>query len=522
MVFKDPIRTIQVELPAGWVYDPFNSTLTDFVFVRWDQPEEMVGVHIRRASVPATQPDAKWIEKIRAEIGEAAALIDMTSVHGRAVATDFKSNKGLAQRVAFVRGPKVELVIEQRSTAQSTQNLWDPLEKAVLASSSDANLELPADYGPEEFNRAVESANLAFEKNDYPAIENALQQSIQIGTLAWLHSMISPGSALDIDAAVRVAQAMMHLGLLSSGPFQMRDGEAVLRRAQHSLDAAGLEMDWAQELTKHISETLQSMWAELLGQTDSSTNARMFPILSLRERGFRSTQAAATAFDAGDFESAYCLADVAVDDLLSLIAFLRRTRPHEIPEELAAHLSEQGIKDQEGQRDAIQKAREALLFPALNMAFQICYCCALERKDFKNASEAVAIQTPLARLIFDQNPEDAGPALNLALTMMNCAGAAALQSDDGKLDEAMRCLDEGTRIIDKIGEQQCASNGWIRYYKQQTDGSLQAIERSLAAAEQNHASRLEKSLSALRSQFQKTSARFQEAISKAALPNNQQ
>ena len=70
MIFKDPIQTIQTEIPAGWAYDPFNSTLTDFVFSRWDQPQDMIAVHVRRASVPAGRPDEEWIQKIRAETGE--------------------------------------------------------------------------------------------------------------------------------------------------------------------------------------------------------------------------------------------------------------------------------------------------------------------------------------------------------------------------------------------------------------------------------------------------------------------
>ena len=74
MIFEDPIKTIYVEVPAGWVYDPFDSTLTDFVFVRWDQPEELMVVHVRRASVPASQPDEEWVEKIRSEIGAASCF----------------------------------------------------------------------------------------------------------------------------------------------------------------------------------------------------------------------------------------------------------------------------------------------------------------------------------------------------------------------------------------------------------------------------------------------------------------
>jgi len=242
------------------------------------------------------------------------------------------------------------------------------------------------------------------------------------------------------------------------------------------------------------------------------------PILALRERGFRLAHAAANAFEARDSGNAYNFAVAAVDDLLSLISFLRGNRSQEIPEEIAAHLSEQGIADQEGQRNAIQKAREALLFPALNMAFQIRSCCALERQDSAGALEAAAVHAPLARLIFDENQEDAGTVLSYALTMMDFAGSAALLSDNDKLDEATHRLDEAARILDTISDRRSGNDIWIRNHKRQIEGSLQAIDSSRKAAKQSGAALLESNISALHSQFQSIAARFQEAVAKTIPP----
>jgi hypothetical protein len=521
MIFNDPIRTIQAEIPAGWVYDPFNSTLTDFVFSRWDQPQEMIAVHVRRATIPSSQPDVEWVRKISAETKGNATLVDLLSDHGRAVVAEFKSNRGWVQRVAFVRGPHVELVVEQRSALQIAQNIWEPLERAVRTAASDANLEPPEDGGPEEFNKSVQEVNQAFEKDDHHAIENALKKSIDLGRSAWLRSMAMPDRALEVNAAVRVAQAMMHLGLFTGEPSQVRDAEFLLRRAQHSLEAAELETDWAQELEGQISETLKSIWSGLLQPSEPESSENMFPILSLRERGFRSASSAAKAFEDGDFENALSMAGAAVDDILSLIAFLRQNRTQEIPEDIVAHLSEQGIADKEQQIDAIQKAREALLFPPLNMAVQIRYCCALERRDVEAATESVAVRAPLAQLIFDSNPEDTGTALNLALAMMDCAGAAAFHTDGAKLDEAARCLDEAGRILGSIDGRQGGNNFWIRYHKNQLAAALNALGRSLAIAEQEKASFVVQDLSALCSRFQTISSIFQEAAAKAAPPNAQ-
>ena len=504
MIFKDPIRTVQVEVPAGWVFDPFNSTLTDFVFSRWDQPHEMIAVHVRRASVSSGQPDEEWIGKIRAETGEAASLMDLPSAHGRAVAAEFKSSRGWVQRVAFVRGPRVELVIEQRSALQAAQNIWEPLERAVRTAEAAANTELPEEFGPEEISRSVEAVNLAFEKDDHYEVESALKKSIDVGTSAWLHSMAIPDRALEINAAVRVAQATAHLGLLTSKPLLVRDADFLLRRAQHALEAAGIGAKWAQELGEQISEALRGVWAELLGQAEQEGSADMLPILSLRERGFRSTNAAAGAFEAHDFDNALALAGIAVDDIMSLIAFLRQNRAQEIPEEIAAHLSEQGITDKEQQKDAIQKARETLLFPPLNMAVQIRHCCALERGDLEAAAETLAVRVPLAQLILDSNPEDAGMTLNLALAMVDCAGAAAFQPSPINLDEASRYLDEAIRILDRLGERQCSDgsdDGWTHYHKNHIDAALKVFDRSLAAAEERRDDKLAHRLSELRARL---------------------
>jgi hypothetical protein len=515
MIFEDPIKTLCTEVPAGWVYNPFDSTLTDFVFVRWDRPEELMVVHVRRASVPAGRPDEEWVEKIRSETGAASALMDRTSNHGRAVAADFKPKGGIAQRVGFVRGPHVELVIEQRSAAPATQDAWSPMDTVILTSVSNANLEMQGDFGPEELNNSVKVANAAFEKNDDVAIVDALQQSIKIGTSAWLQSMAMPERALEINASVRAAQAMAHLGLFGGNPFLLRDADFVLRRAQHSLEAAGLETDWAQELSMQIFEMLKSIWSELLEQTDTKNDSMISPILALRERGFRLTHAAANAFEARDSEHAYNFALAAVDDILSLISFLRGNRSQEIPDEIAAHLSKQGITDQDSQRNAIQKAREALLFPALNMAFQIRSCCALERQDTVGALETAAVHAPVARLIFDENQEDAGAVLNYVLTMMDFAGSAALLSDTDKLDEATHRLDEAARILDTINDRKSVSDVWLRNHKRQIEGSLRAIDSSRQAAKQGGASLLESKISALHSQFQRIADRFQEAVAKA-------
>jgi len=127
------------------------------------------------------------------------------------------------------------------------------------------------------------------------------------------------------------------------------------------------------------------------------------------------------------------------------------------------------------------------LFPALNMAFQIRSCCALERQDSAGALEAAAVHAPLARLIFDENQEDAGTVLSYALTMMDFAGSAALLSDNDKLDEATHRLDEAAESSIRSATEEAATISGFEI----TSDKLKVRFRRLTAAakQQNRAAR---------------------------------
>ncbi len=194
--FQRSDSTIQTEIPAGWVFDPFNSTLTDFVFSRWDQPQEMIAVHVRRASVPRGPAGRRVDRENPAEPGR-RSLKDLSSTPGP-LSRPIRVQPGMGAARGFRAGPAGRMVVEQRSSLQTAQNVWEPLERAVRTAVSDANLELPEEVGPEEFNRSVQAVNRAFEKDDPDEIEIAIQKSIAVGISTWLHSMAMPDRALEI------------------------------------------------------------------------------------------------------------------------------------------------------------------------------------------------------------------------------------------------------------------------------------------------------------------------------------
>jgi len=236
------------------------------------------------------------------------------------------------------------------------------------------------------------------------------------------------------------------------------------------------------------------------------------PILSIRERGFRSAQAAAAAFEAAEFKNASCFAEAAIADFLFLLAYFRRGRAQQIPDEILKHLVNQGISDHEEQRDAIQKAREGMLFPAMNLSLQILYCCAMDNRDAEGATEAVELYLPLARQIADSSPGDTSIALNLALALMAGVGAIAAFQDGKRLQQATINLKETEQILDANGDKPCQDDGWIRIHRPQIEKSLQALSDWVSAANNEGDSMLESNLYPIHSKFKNVAEQMQGII----------
>jgi hypothetical protein len=518
MLFEDPIGTIRVELPSGWTYDPFDSTLTDFYFTPWDRGGELVMVHVRPSLIAPEQPDEEWIARVRSEVGDRASLTAMDCSRGPAVAAEFTSGKN-AQRVVFIRGPRVELVIEQRCTITESPDPWAALHQAVETVFSAVNQNAPEECGADEFNRHIEAANQAFERKEFSAVADALQQALQAGTSAWLYSLAPPVNAPEIHAAVRVAQAMMQLAGFTGNPFLRRDSELVLRRALRALESVGPTSHSTHELMTEISNALEGIALEILEGTEEKASGSISPILAMRERGFRSAQAAARALESADYESAYCLAGLALEDLLALVAYVRRSQLQDVPQEVADHLAGQGITEPAAQREAMQKARESTLFPALNQSLQIRWCSAMERGG-SGASEAMDILRPLAEHLAQNNPGDIGISMNLALAMVDCAGVLVLQDGVGSIDDAEQCLGKATQITESVKALHCPDDGWIRYHGQQCKITLQAFDQRLTEAGAKKDSAFAGRLKALRSQLENLAGQFREKTGAAAVPHN--
>ena len=306
---------------------------------------------------------------------------------------------------------------------------------------------------------------------------------------------------------------MVHLGRFNGEPFLVRDAASILRRSLCSLEAAGkATMDAAKGLVSELKEVLDSIQSELLDQSGPEASRESDPIVSIRERGFRMAQAAAAAFDAGEFSGASDFSGVAIEDLLFLLAYFRRGRSQQIPDEILKHLVDQGISDHEEQRDAIQKAREGILLPALNLSLQVRYCCTMEMKDSAGVSEAVELLVPLARLIADSSPGDTSIALNLVLALMDAVGVVAAIQDKERLQAGAKYMEEAVQILDATGDKQCQDDGWVRNHKQQTGQSLRALSQWLAAAKEGGESDLESGIQSLHSKFETAAGRLHDKI----------
>jgi hypothetical protein len=323
---------------------------------------------------------------------------------------------------------------------------------------------------------------------------------------AWLQSLMPPVSSPEIHAAVRVAQAMLHLANITGNLSMHRNAESVMRRALCTLESMGT-MSEAQPLMAELSETLRQMDADILEDAEEKETASH--ILAMRERSFRLSHAASQAFESSDLENAHNLAGMATEDLLSVLAYLRRNEPQEVLEEIASQLAAQGITDPVEQREMIQRAREAILFPPLNLSLRILYCCALEQAG-RSPLEAVDTLMPLSELLYRTNPSSVGILLAHALALIDRAGALALQAEDKSLDEAEQCLRRADQVLEGVKEPHANDDGWIRYYDRQLDGTLQAINQGSAAIESGFQTELLK----LRSHFEAVAGRFRDRIQK--------
>lgn len=501
MFFADPIQTISLELPAGWVYGPFDSTLTDFYFSRWDHPEQLIAVHVRPTSVAQDQPHENWIGRIRSEIGERGSLDEISAQEGAAVFAEFGYGQG-AQRVAFIRGALVELVVEQRGLDSESHSPWLPFETAIKTVSSEVNRSAPQVPGADEFNASVQAANEAFERKDYAAVAVSLKQAITIGTSAWLYSLAPAANSPEILAAVRVAQAMSHLGYLTGEPSLPRDAEALLLRAQCTLEQMEPLPESAQQMKTEISEMLQNISSETKKGTEAGNPGNISPILSIRERGIRLAQDAAKAFEVDDPDDACRLSGMAIEDLLSLISFLRRGHSEEVPDEIANQLAGQGITDPEDQKHAMKRAREALLYSPLNQSLQIRSSCAAELRN-PAALEAAEMLVQVARLIAEADPNDSSTILNRALARINFACALMMSSDEADLDEAEKWFDSAALIAESMGDKTPSSGRWIPSCELQLKMILRVIDRQMSEAKEN-SSRLQR----LRSKFDAIAAQI--------------
>ncbi len=508
--YKDPLRTLSFELPAGWAYDPLQSSLTDLFFARWDRPEETLVVHLRRTCASEDQSDDQWIDRIKLEIEEKGSLFDMDAAGGRAIASDFGPPEGMAQRVAFVRGPYVDIAVEQRNADRNAPDPWEALIRSVRTVLSEANQAQPDYFIPEKFEEAIRSANIAFNRQDALRVVEGLEDSIKIGTSLWLSSLTVPDRAPEINVAVRMAQAMVHLGNFTQDLFLKRDAVSIFRRALRSLDAAGKEQaEDAQALTAEIKETLDIVELEFLGKANPEINRNNAPIISVRERGFLAAQMAANGFDKKDFKNACRAAGAAIEDFLFLLSYFRRARTQPIPEDTLKQLVAHGITDPEEQRDVIREAGENVLFAPLNLSLQIRYCCAMEDGDYEEAADAVEILVPLARLIVDSTPDGASIVLNLALALMDEVGVIAALQDKGRLKNAGQLMEEAKRILNSTEGECNPRDGWVRNHKHQIEKSLEALNQWLEASRKSGDASCESDLQPLRSEFEATASQLQ-------------
>jgi hypothetical protein len=110
--FEDPLQTAAVDLPAGWVHDPFSSTLTRLVFTHWGRSLESLSINLYPPHVTAGAGEKAWRDDVASGVPAGTALTRLACPEGQALAADLHGK--IHTRVAFIRGARLAVTVEHR------------------------------------------------------------------------------------------------------------------------------------------------------------------------------------------------------------------------------------------------------------------------------------------------------------------------------------------------------------------------------------------------------------------------
>ncbi|WP_395699790.1 hypothetical protein, partial [Aquabacterium sp.] len=492
--YDDPLGTLSVDLPPGWVLDPFGASLTRPVFIHWAEPEAALAILLRPPRLPATAPLAEWQALIAAELPPEAALVPMACPVGPALAAERHGR--VWTRVAFVRGLRLELVVEHWRPHPADAQSDEALAAAALLPRVLASLRLP----PEGTSPPAQSldgvadcqreALQAIDQGHADAAQAVLQRGLALARSHWLASLVSDQRSPDLQAVQCVVSLLVGLAGISGDPLPARAAEWLAMGAPALLPALGvpralqgpLVEQWRQ--LRYKCALLQARRMQLPQAPDD-----LLPQALLDTRGTWLWRQACAAAAERRLDLAAAQGRAAADDLLLRLAKLRQQR---LRPEADTVIEWQG-------HSVTQSALiDGLCRPLAEMAasgVQFAYLQAMDRQDARAARDAAELVLQLCAYVL---AGDAGPAQQRACAVaeMALAGALLFAADAVNLARADQLMDSAIARIEALPEPDDAlqaeayrNKGWICHYRRDAAAGAGWCAKGLAALQRLQAAR---------------------------------
>lgn len=490
--FEDSLLTAAVDLPPGWVHDPFSSSLTRLVFVHWSRPADSLSIALYPPQVPSGAAEQTWRDYVATQVPPGTALARIPCGEGPAVVADLHGK--IHTRVAFIRGPRLFAIVEHRT-------LTDDAETTALLPRALATLEIP----PNRVGSPADPLDVAaqcqrtahgeLQSGAATAAFATLHRALNIARDHWLASLVAAERTPDLRAAESVLTTLAEIALFANELRGFREAEHIAMRARRSLRDllnSPEEVDAANQRWGILQQRALEEQARLLNLKEVA-QARLLMVL----RGAHLLSQGIDARGHGDLRGSASRGGEALTDFLLELAKQRQQAFIPRPAGSAAP------------SDPGDDAHNEVAACALQAA-QLCYDYAMDRQDARTARDSAMLMTELTDATSDADAAAREAHLRALLCLV---GALLFTADAATLAEADALMADATRILATLPDdpsltaEVCRDHAWIKHYQgdMQAGGALcadglKALDR-LAEPLSPQDARMRRAISSLHSQF---------------------
>jgi len=512
-MFYDPTGTFSVDLPAGWASDPTSSTLISTVFSDWRAPNtRQIKISIYPTHHSPHVPDHDWQARVREGLPAA-----VTRVEYRAPGTLLVERPGSEgrpdQRWGFVRGPRLDVIIEQVGVPLGGPLLTPELAMILNTIHVSANEKLDPPRPQQEYLAAMNMANRAFHEQNQTETTSGLTTALIIARQTWLHSLV----ALDVPevpAAIAVAETALRMANVTGSVVFLHQAIGTLYRCRGwllQLPAASAAMH-LQQVDALMTETVE-MHGLLLNEPPPNN-----PVSACLARCRIAGREVSQAESQEKLRFAGPVTACGVSDAQTALALIGRgaLSTATLPASFVESCVKQGVTDPDAQLSLANQVEEV---QALRHLVAMGQLQSATRRAMGRYQERAACENMLfaTRRLAELSPSPVHWQ-SYVLALIQVAGALVNIADDLSLDDAQEYLNEAETLLGKLGNadalraQILFNQGSLRLAQRVQEGSIELLDRAIEAARRAKADRIERGALSIRSQFLGLAGRHEEAV----------